>query len=447
MITKTYNISVIGAGHVGLVTASCLAELGHKVCCMDNNPHKIELIKSGKIPIYEPGLEELVARNVARGNIVFTASVEEAVSHGEVIFIAVGTPPRENGEADLSYVENVAREIAQLMDSYKLIVEKSTVPVETGEKVKNTINLYIKKELPFDVASNPEFLREGSAIHDFMNPDRIVIGVDSDRAKKILIDIYEPLNAPIIITDIKSAEIIKHASNSFLAMKISFINAISRICEKVGADVEKVAEGIGLDKRIGREFLNAGIGFGGSCFPKDLDAFIHIAENLGYDFKLLKEVRKINEEQKKLAVQKIKDVLWIIKDKKIAVWGGAFKPNTDDVRCAPAIDIINDLLNEGANVHIYDPQAMENLKGIFGEKINYADDKYQALEEADCLMIVTEWNEFKNVDFDVIKQKMKLPFIVDGRNIYSPQELERKGFIYSGFGRPEVINMKSGLKK
>lgn len=447
MTTKTYNISVIGAGHVGLVTASCLAELGHKVCCMDNNSQKIELIKSGKIPIYEPGLEELVAKNVARGKLVFTASMEEAVSHGEVIFIAVGTPPRENGEADLSYVENVAREIAQLMDSYKLIVEKSTVPVETGEKVKNTINLYIKRELPFDVASNPEFLREGSAIHDFMKPDRIVIGVDSDRAKKILTDIYEPLNAPIIITDIKSAEIIKHASNSFLAMKISFINAISRICEKVGADVEKVAEGIGLDKRIGREFLNAGIGFGGSCFPKDLDAFIHIAENLGYDFRLLKEVRKINEEQKKLAVQKIKDVLWIIKGKKIAVWGGAFKPNTDDIRCAPAIDIINDLLNEGANVHVYDPQAMENLKGIFGEKINYADDKYQALEEADCLIIVTEWNEFKNVDFDIIKQKMKLPFIVDGRNIYSPQELEKRGFIYSGFGRPEVINMKSGLKK
>ncbi|RKY37870.1 MAG: UDP-glucose 6-dehydrogenase [Candidatus Omnitrophota bacterium] len=444
---KVYNISVIGAGHVGLVTASCLADLGHKVCCMDNDSAKIDLLQKGEIPIYEPGLKELVSTNTLQGNLFFTNSMEEAVAHGEVIFIAVGTPPKESGEADLSYVENVAREIAQLMDSYKLIVEKSTVPVETGEKVKNTINLYIEKDVPFDVASNPEFLREGSAIHDFMHPDRVVIGVDSERAERVLTEIYGPLNAPIIITDIKSAELIKHASNSFLAMKISFINAVSRICAKVGADVEKVAKGIGLDKRIGQEFLNAGIGFGGSCFPKDLDAFIHIAENLGYDFKLLKEVKRINEEQKRLAVQKIKDVLWIIKDKKIAIWGGAFKPETDDIRGAPVIDIINELLNEGATVSLYDPQAMENLKIIFGEKLHYADDKYQAIEDADCLVIVTEWDEFRNIDFDFLRQRMKLPFIVDGRNIFSLQKLQDKGFIYCGFGRPQITNSKSGVKK
>ncbi len=445
---KIYNISIIGAGHVGLVTAACLAQLGHKVCCMDNNSSKVDLLRKGKIPIYEPGLEEMVLQNVAEGRLFFTGSMEEAVNHGEVIFIAVGTPSRKNGEADLSYVENVAREIACLMDNYKLIVEKSTVPVETGEKVKNTINLYVKKDVPFDVASNPEFLREGSAIHDFMNPDRIVIGVDSEKAKRILMDIYKSLNAPIVVTDIKSAELIKHASNSFLAMKISFINAISRICEKVGADVEKVAEGMGLDKRIGREFLNAGIGFGGSCFPKDVDAFIHISESLGYDFRLLKEVKRINEKQRKLVIQKIKDVLWIIKDKKIAIWGVAFKPNTDDIRGAPAIDIIEQLITEGAKVCVYDPQAMKNLKTVFDDsRIDYAQDKYQAIEDADCLVIVTEWEEFRNVDFNLMKEKMRLPFIVDGRNIYSSCNLQEKEFIYYGFGKPLPSNLKSQAKR
>lgn len=445
---KIYNISVIGAGHVGLVTAACLAQLGHKVCCMDNNSSKVEMLEKGKIPIYEPGLEELVLQNMAKGRLSFAGSMEKAVNHGEVIFIAVGTPPRRNGEADLSYVENVAREIACLMDSYKLIVEKSTVPVETGEKVKNTINLYVKKNVPFDVASNPEFLREGSAIHDFMNPDRIVIGVDSEKAKRILMDIYKSLNAPIVVTDIKSAELIKHASNSFLAMKISFINALSRICEKVGADVEKVAEGMGLDKRIGREFLDAGIGFGGSCFPKDVDAFIHISESLGYDFRLLKEVKRINEEQKKLVIQKIKDVLWIIKDKKIALWGVAFKPNTDDIRGAPAIDIIDQLISEGAKVCVYDPQAMENLKTVFDNNIiDYAQDKYQAIQDADCLVIVTEWQEFRNVDFDFMREKMRLPFIVDGRNVYASCNLHEKEFIYYGFGKLLPSSIKSQIKK
>ncbi len=445
---KIYNISVIGAGHVGLVTAACLAYLGHKVCCMDNNPSKIDLLSKGKIPIYEPGLEEMVLQSMAEDRLFFTGSMEEAVNHGEVIFIAVGTPPRENGEADLSYVENVAREIASLMESYKLIVEKSTVPVETGEKVKNTIKLYVRKNVPFDVASNPEFLREGSAIHDFMNPDRIVIGIDSEKAKRILMEIYKSLNAPIVVTDIKSAELIKHASNSFLAMKISFINAISRICEKVGADVEKVAEGMGLDKRIGREFLNAGIGFGGSCFPKDIDAFIHISESLGYDFRLLKEVKRINDEQRKLVIQKIKDVLWIIKDKKIAIWGVAFKPDTDDIRGAPAIDIIDQLITEGAKVSIYDPQAMENLKTVFDDsRIDYVQDKYQAIHDADCLLIVTEWEEFRNVDFTLMRKKMRLPFIVDGRNIYSSYNLQEKEFIYYGFGKPLPSGVKSQMRK
>ncbi len=430
------NVSVIGCGYVGLVTGACLADVGHRVLCMDVDEAKIKALNEGEIPIYEPGLGDIIKRNKDRGTLLFSNSLSDAVSHGVIIFIAVGTPPRENGEADLSYVENVARQIALTMKSYKLIVEKSTVPVETGENVRRTVNLYINKGIDFGVASNPEFLKEGSAVNDFLNPDRIVIGVDNDKAKDLLFRLYKPLNAEIVVTDIKSAELIKHASNSFLAAKISFINAVSRICEKVGADIEKVSEGMGWDKRIGKGFLKAGIGYGGSCFPKDVDAFIHISEVLGYDFTLLKEVRKINTEQRRYAIAKIKNTLWILKGKKIAVWGVSFKPNTDDIRGAPAIEIIKMLIQEGANVSVYDPETNSKLKSVFKDEIDYASDKYAAAEGADCVFLATEWDEFKDADFVKLKKVMHLAFIVDGRNLYHEEDMEKMGFIYVPFGKP-----------
>ena len=432
------KVSVIGSGYVGLVTGVALAELGHSVICMDVDESKIAEIKKGNIPIYEPGLGELLLKNKAEGRLKFSSSLKEAVDHGLIIFIAVGTPPKSSGEADLSYVENVAREIAINMDSYRLIVEKSTVPVETGERVRQAMQLYIKGDIDFDVASNPEFLREGSAVDDFLHPDRIVVGVDSSKARDLLFCLYSPLAAPLIVTDIKSAELIKHASNSFLALKISFINAVSRISEMVGADVDKIAEGMGMDERIGKRFLNAGIGYGGSCFPKDVDAFIHMSEVLGYDFKLLKEVRKINEEQRQIVLKKIKEGLWILKDKKIVLWGASFKPGTDDLRGAPAIDIIEALLKEDAKVTVVDPQALDKLKDIFKDKINYEVDKYKAAKDADCILLTTEWADFKDVDFKQLKDIMRLAFIVDGRNLYKHSELDSHGFLYLPFGSSAV---------
>jgi len=428
------SISIIGSGYVGLVTGSCLAELGNKVICADNDNKKITGLKKGIIPIYEPGLEELVANNVKRKRLSFTSSIKDAVRACEVIFIAVGTPTLDNGEADLTGIENVARNIAVNITRYRLIVEKSTVPVETGEWVKRTISTYIKYKVKFDVASNPEFLREGSAINDFMHPDRIVIVVESKKARDILVNLYKPLNAPLVITNIKSAELIKHASNAFLATKISFINAISRICDKVGADVEEVAKGMGLDKRIGRDFLNAGLGYGGSCFPKDLDAFISICEKLGYNFELLKSVRSINEEQKSLILKKLKDSLWIVKDKTISVLGLSFKPDTDDIRNAPSLDIIKALKAEGAKVRLYDPQAMEKANEIL-QGVKFCKDPYEACKGSDCLLIVTEWNEFKELDFAKVKKLLKRPLIIDGRNIYEPRSLEELGFTYIGIGK------------
>jgi len=427
------NISIIGSGYVGLVTGSCLAELGNKVICADSDNKKITGLKKGIIPIYEPGLEELVANNVKRKRLSFTSSIKDAVRACEVIFIAVGTPTLDNGEADLAGIENVARNIAINMTGYRLIVEKSTVPVETGEWVKRTISTYIKHKVKFDVASNPEFLREGSAISDFMHPDRVVIGIESKKARDILVNLYKPLNAPLVITNIKSAELIKHASNAFLATKISFINAISRICDRVGADVEEVAKGMGLDKRIGRDFLNAGLGYGGSCFPKDLDAFISISEKLGYNFELLKSVKNINAEQKSFILKKIKDSLWIIKDKTISVLGLSFKPDTDDIRNAPSLDIIKALKAEGARIRVYDPQAMKKTKEIL-EGVVFCKDPYEACKGSDCLLIVTEWNEFKELDFAKVKKLLKRPFIIDGRNIYEPKSLEKLGFTYIGVG-------------
>jgi UDPglucose 6-dehydrogenase len=428
------KISIIGSGYVGLVTGACFAELGNSVICADNDTKKISGLKKGVIPIYEPGLEELISNNVKAKRLTFTSNIPDAVKNSQVIFIAVGTPPQDNGEADLTGIEHVARNIALNMSGYRLIVEKSTVPVETGEWVKRTISTYVRSNIKFDVASNPEFLREGSAIGDFMHPDRIVIGVESKQARDLLVSLYKPLNAPIVVTNIKSAELIKHASNAFLATKISFINAISQICDKVGGDVLEVAQGMGLDKRIGRAFLNAGLGYGGSCFPKDLDAFVHISDKIGYSFDLLKEVRNINESQKKFLLKKIKDVLWIIKDKSVGVLGLAFKPDTDDIRNAPALDLIKKLQAEGARIKVYDPQAMEKAKSALSS-VTFCKDPYQACKGSDCLLVVTEWNEFKELDFVRVKKMLKRPLIVDARNMYDPAILEKLGFKYVGIGR------------
>ena len=428
------KITIIGTGYVGLTTGVCLSHLGHQVVCVDNDVEKIKLLKQGISPIYEPGLEELLKEGMEKGTLSFTDSIEEGTKHGLAIFICVGTPPREDGSADLSSIEFVATRIAETMDEYKLIIEKSTVPVQTGLKLKTTIELNNKRGIEFDVASNPEFLREGSAIKDFLYPDRIVIGVENERAEKLMREIYEKIDAPFIVTNIQSAEIIKHASNSFLAMKISYINAVSMVCEKAGADVKEVARGMGLDHRIGKEFLNAGIGFGGFCFPKDLKAFIKISEDLGYHMNLLREVLKINQEIREYFITKVRDLLWNIKGKKIAILGLSFKPNTDDIREAPSIYIIKQLLKEGANISAYDPAAMEKMKKIFPD-IDYKENPYDTLGDANALLILTEWEEFKNLDLERVKNLMKTPIIVDGRNIFEPDEMEKLGFIYRGIGR------------
>ena len=427
------NIAIIGSGYVGLVSGACFAELGNRVICVDNDAKKIIALKKGVIPIYEPGLRELITINMKKKRLKFTTSIKEAVSSSQIIFIAVGTPSKAGGEADLTGIENVARNIAKNIFGYRLIVEKSTVPVETGEWVKHTIATYKKNKAKFDVASNPEFLREGQAINDFMHPDRIVIGVESKKAKELLIGLYGPLNAPIVVTDIKSAELIKHASNSFLAAKISFINALSVICEKTGADVIQVARGMGLDKRIGQSFLKAGIGYGGSCFPKDVDAFITISERIGYSFEMLKAVKKINQQQQEYFLNKIKNLLWIIKDKRIAVLGLSFKPNTDDIRNAPAIEIVKALQEEGAVIRAYDPQAMERAKKVL-KGVNFCADPYLACKGSDCLLLMTEWDEFKELDFSKIRKLMHRPLLVDGRNIYKADQLKKAGFKYSAIG-------------
>ncbi|MEO0142663.1 MAG: UDP-glucose/GDP-mannose dehydrogenase family protein, partial [candidate division WOR-3 bacterium] len=387
------KVCMIGTGYVGLVSGTCFAEMGHNVICVDNDQRKIQILKSGQIPIYEPGLLEMVQRNVAAARLKFTTSIAEGVRESLFIFIAVGTPPKENGEPDLSSIEKVASEIGEAMEDYKVVVEKSTVPVQTGKWIRTVIERFNRRNVPFDVASNPEFLREGSAINDFLKPDRIVLGVESEKARELLLELYKPINAPKIITDLASAELIKHASNSFLSMKISFINALSIICERSGADIIKVAEGIGLDKRIGRDFLNAGVGFGGFCFPKDLKAFIGIAQKLGYDFKLLKEVERINEEQMLRVVKKLEDLLWNLKDKKIGILGLSFKPNTDDMRFAPSITIINQLKREGAFIRAYDPVAMERARELMPD-IEYCNDAYGVAQGADGVILVTEWDEF-----------------------------------------------------
>ena len=428
------KLTIIGTGYVGLVTGTCFAEVGHQVTCVDNDAAKVKVLQAGGIPIYEPGLEELVKKNVASGRLSFTTSTAEGVQKSDVVFIAVPTPPLPDGSVDMSFLEKVAREIASAMTSYKIVVDKSTVPVQTGDKVAETIKRYSKAHVDFDVVSNPEFLREGFAVEDLMRPDRIVIGVRSQRPVPALKEIYAPFEAPIIITDINSAELIKHASNSFLALKISYINAISVLCEATGANIQEVANGMGMDERIGRRFLQASLGFGGSCFPKDLSAFIKIAEQVGYDFRLLKEVQHINTTQMERFVKKIQDTLWVLKDKTIGVLGLAFKQNTDDIRTSPALELCHRLQKEGAILRVHDPKAMEKAKAVLKDA-TYVEDMNAVAEGCDALVIATEWDEFKKLDLDRARKALTHPILFDGRNLFDPAEMERLGFIYKSIGR------------
>ncbi len=430
------DLSIIGSGYVGLVTGACFADVGHNVICVDNDPRKIEALQAGKIPIYEPGLEEVIHRNVAAKRLRFTGSIRDGVENSQVIFIAVPTPQGADGHVDLSFIEKVAREIAGVLTDYRVIVDKSTVPVKTGEKVAESIKRYNKHGAKFDVVSNPEFLREGCAVADLMKPDRIVIGAQSEQAIDLMKKIYEPFMAPILVTDINSAELIKHAANSFLALKISYINAVAAICEASGADVEKVADGIGMDRRIGRNFLNAGIGYGGSCFPKDIAAFIKISEQLGVPFDLLKEVQRINASQKDRFLTAIREKLWVFREKKIAVWGLTFKPDTDDIRSSVAIDLVADMLREGAQVSVYDPKGMEKareVKEIAGA--TFAESALATVEGAEALIVATEWAEFGNADLTLVKSKMLTPLIFDGRNLFDPATMATLGFEYHSIGR------------
>lgn len=433
------ELCIIGSGYVGLVSGACFAEVGHHVVCVDNDQRKIDSLLAGKIPIYEPGLEELVHRNVNANRLRFTNSIENGVNHSQIVFIAVPTPPQTDGSVDLSYIEKVAREIAGVLKpgEYRVIVDKSTVPVKTGAKVADTIRRY-NKNASFDVVSNPEFLREGCAVPDLMNPDRVVIGSSSQQATDLMKQVYEPFKAPILVSDVNSAELIKHAANSFLSLKISYINAVSAICEAAGADVELVADGIGMDRRIGRNFLNAGLGYGGSCFPKDVKAFIAISKQLGVPFRLLEEVERINAGQLARFIDKIREALWVLKDKKIAVWGLTFKPDTDDVRNSVAIELVNKIVAEGAIVSAYDPKGAEKAvewKLIDPSKVKIVENPLDAADDAEALIVATEWKEFANQNFADVKKRMHTPLVFDGRNLLNPGTMRELGFIYHGVGR------------
>src|ERR671935_1690344 len=430
------DLSIIGSGYVGLVTGACFADVGHNVVCVDNDAQKIKQLQSGEVPIYEPGLEEIIHRNVSAHRLRFTESIKHGVDNAQIVFIAVPTPPHSDGSVDLSFIEKVAREIAGVLTDYRVIVDKSTVPVKTGEKVAESIKRYNRHGAKFDVVSNPEFLREGCAVSDLMHPDRIVIGSQSEQAIDVMKKVYEPFMAPILVTDVNSAELIKHAANSFLALKISYINAVSAICEASGADIEKVADGIGMDRRIGRDFLNAGIGYGGSCFPKDIAAFVNISEQLGVPFNLLREVQRINTAQKERFLKTIRDTLWVLREKKIAVWGLTFKPDTDDVRSSVAIELVEKLLREGARVLAYDPKGMQKARAIKAiADAEFASSALEAVNDAEALVIATEWNEFANVDLAVVKEKMRTPIVFDGRNLLDPETMRRLGFHYHSIGR------------
>ncbi|UCH78054.1 MAG: UDP-glucose/GDP-mannose dehydrogenase family protein [Candidatus Coatesbacteria bacterium] len=428
------KVAVVGTGYVGLVTGACFADLGNQVICADIDERKIEMLREGETPIFEPGLVEMVRINAKVGRLAFTSDVAEAVAKSKVVFIAVGTPPGPDGEADLSQVRSVAETIGEAMDGYRIVVNKSTVPVGTGDIVSQIIAAKSGGAHPYDVVSNPEFLREGSAIHDFMQPDRVVIGCSNPAAADIVAELYGPLNAPIIVTDVLSAEMIKYTSNAFLALKISFINEIANICERVGADVREVVEGVTKDHRINPAFFGAGVGFGGSCFPKDTLALADIAAKAGYEFKILKAVIAVNDLQRDLFVAKIVERLGDLKGKKIAVWGLSFKPNTDDIRESPALDIIRKLLAGGATVAAFDPVASEAAQAELPE-IEYVGDAYAAAKDADALAVVTDWNEFKEADFKGLAKAMRQPLLFDGRNIYEPAKVEAAGLEYVGVGR------------
>lgn len=436
------KIAIVGTGYVGLVTGTCFAEIGVDVTCVDTNIKKIKALEEGVIPIYEPGLEEMVLRNTKSGRLKFTTSLESCLNDVEVIFSAVGTPPDEDGSADLSYVLAVARTIGQNMNKYKLVVTKSTVPVGTAQKVRNVIQKELDQRgvtIEFDVASNPEFLKEGNAISDFMSPDRVVVGVESERAKKIMSKLYKPFllnNFRVIFMDIPSAEMTKYAANSMLATRISFMNDIANLCELVGADVNMVRSGIGSDTRIGRKFLYPGIGYGGSCFPKDVKALIKTAEQNGYDMRVLRAVEEVNEIQKSALFEKLLKLFNNkLKDKTIAIWGLAFKPETDDMREAPALVLIDKLRQAGCKIRVYDPAAMEECKRRIGDSVYYAHDMYDAVLDTDVLMLVTEWKEFRLPSWPVIKKTMTQPIVLDGRNIYDKKEMEEQGFIYHCIGK------------
>lgn len=430
------QITIIGSGYVGLTAGACFADMGHEVICVDNDIKKLELLQNGTIPIYEPALEELILNNVKEKRLSFTSNLEMAVQKSTVCFIAVGTPQDDEGSCDLTYVEKVAEQIAKAMNGYKVIVDKSTVPVGTAERVAEIIKANTSYD--FDVVSNPEFLKQGAAVEDFMRPDRVIIGSNSERATKIMKEVYSSFlrtSYRVIIMDVKSAEMTKYAANSFLATKISFMNEIANLCEKVGANVENVRMGIATDNRIGNKFLFAGVGYGGSCFPKDVKALVKTGNEYGYEMSIVAATDKVNCEQRKLFVDKILNKFdGDVKGKTFALWGLAFKPKTNDMREAPAIDIVNSLLEKGAKIKAFDPKAMDTAKDILGDKIEYAANSYNALEGSDALLLLTEWNEFRNPDFNKVKSLLNSPMIFDGRNQYNRQELEKLGFTYTCFG-------------
>ncbi|MBY0164634.1 UDP-glucose/GDP-mannose dehydrogenase family protein [Cytobacillus firmus] len=435
------KICVIGTGYVGLVSGVCFSELGNEVVCVDKITSKVQLLNKGEIPIYEPGLKHLLAKNKERGNLRFTTDLPDAVRSSDIIIIAVGTPSQPSGQANLSYIEQAAKEIGQSLNGFKIIVTKSTVPVGTNEKIQAIIEA--NSRYVFEVASVPEFLREGTAVQDTLQPDRIIIGTTGEKAKKMLVELHSPLTDKIMVTDIRSAEMIKYASNAFLATKISFINEIANICEKVGADVTQVASGMGYDKRIGSSFLKAGIGYGGSCFPKDTQALIQIAGQMDYNFKLLKSVVEVNRDQRFNIIHKLEAVM-NLSGKTIAVWGLAFKPETDDIRESPAIEIIQDLLNKNARVKVYDPIAAENFKQTFSLDVEYSNSAIECAQDADALCILTEWKEFQDISPKTIHSCLRYPVLIDGRNLYSEVEISETDLIYYSVGRP---NMNKGQRE
>ncbi len=435
------KLGIFGTGYVGLVTAACFADLGHSVIAVDKDKEIIAKLAAGVATVYEPELEQILTRNLELGRLTFTTDAEEAARHAEIVFLCVGTPPRSDGSADPAQLEEVARTLARVLNGYKLIVEKSTVPVNTASWIERTIRRFAPAACNFDVASNPEFLREGSAIHDFLHPDRIVIGADSDRAQASMRKLYgKDFHCPILFTNVKTAELIKHAANAFLATKISFINMVANLCEEVGVDVTTLAEGLGLDTRIGEGFLNAGLGFGGSCFPKDLKAFMKIAKDAGVDFALLREVERINEGRVERLLHKVDQALWVVRDKTVGVLGVAFKPETDDIREAPSLKVVSRLKEDGAILRIYDPRAARNFERMHpaSDRLRYVQSPYEAATGAHVLVLLTDWDEFRSLDLERIRSLMHSPIILDGRNVFRPDEMREREIEYYSLGRPDV---------